>query len=94
MFGDDAVVDPGAAALAIEQASIEQHLQVVADGRLLQAEGFDEMADTGLGRRLSCDQAQETEASGVGDGAKGVRQLLGVVLGQAPLQHGSATRNH
>ena len=43
-----AEVGPAAALLPVDEAGLEKHLEVVADGRLAQAERFGEVADARL----------------------------------------------
>jgi hypothetical protein len=47
-LGDDAEVRPAAALFALDQARLEQDLQVVADGRLAEAQRLGEVADASL----------------------------------------------
>jgi hypothetical protein len=50
---DDPEVRPIATLLALDEAGLAQHPQVVADGRLRQAERFGQVADAGLSLRSS-----------------------------------------
>ena len=58
-FFADAEVGPTAALLALDQAGLEEHLQVVADGWLTEAERLGQVADAGLVAGLRLDQAQQ-----------------------------------
>jgi len=79
LFGNDSIVDPGSASFPLEQAGVEQELQVVADGRLREVQPGGEMADTRLSRGLGGNEAQHEQASGIRDGFEGRRDLLGVL---------------
>ena len=48
LVGEHAEVGPASALLSLDQAGVEQHLQVVADRRLGQAERLGQVADAGL----------------------------------------------
>ena len=69
-LGRDPVVRPAAALLALDEPGLEEHLQVVADGRLAQAERLRQVADARLALRLRLDQAEQAEPRRVGDGAQ------------------------
>ena len=47
-LGHDAEVGPAAALLALDEAGVEEHLEVVADGRLAEAERLGQVADARL----------------------------------------------
>ena len=63
----DAVVDPDAALLAVEQAGLVQHLEVVADRRLGQVEGVVEVADARLAAVVGGDQREQPQPDRVGE---------------------------
>jgi hypothetical protein len=75
-LGHDSEVRPPSALLAFEQTGVGQHLQVMADGGLAQAEWPLQMARAGLAIGLSLDQAQEPETGRNGDHLQGVRELI------------------
>ncbi len=91
-LGHDAVVGPAAAALALDEAGVEEHLEVVADGRLAEAERLGEVADAGLAVGLGLDQAQQPQPRGVGDRLQRLRELVGFLLVERPLQERRAGR--
>jgi hypothetical protein len=65
--------------LAFEQSGLREHLEVVTDCRLAEAERFSEMADAGFAFRLSVDQAQESKARRIGKHLEGGCDILCVV---------------
>ena len=82
-FFADAEVGPAAALLALDQAGLQQHLQVVADGRLAEAERLGQVADAGLAAGLGLDQAQQPQPRRVGDHLQRRGELLRVVCRRA-----------
>ena len=77
-LGVDAVEDPDAALLAVEQAGLVQHLEVVADGRLGEVEGVVEVADAGLAVRVRGDQREQPQPDRVGERLEQRRDPLGL----------------
>ena len=73
----DPVIRPVAPLLALDQARLTQDAQVVADGRLAQAERIGQVALARLAARLRLDQAEQPEARRVGNHLEGGRQALG-----------------
>jgi len=56
---EHAEVRPTASLLALHEAGIQQHLEVVRDGRLRQTEWLGEVAHARLAPRLGTDQAED-----------------------------------
>ena len=79
LLGYDPEVGPPATLLALQEPSADEHLEVVADGRLAQSERLLEMADARFAIRLGLNQAQQPKPRGVGEDAERARELLGVV---------------
>ena len=79
----DLEVDPLPAALTIQQARLVEHLQVVAHGRLREADRGRQVAAARLGARAGSDQAQEAKPGGVREGLEGGRERLGVLARSA-----------
>ena len=73
------VVDPDAALLAVEQAGLVQHLEVVADRRLRQVERVLQVADAGLAVGVRGDQGQQPQPDRVGERLEQRRDPLGLV---------------
>src|SRR5918993_3853036 len=73
--GHRPVVRPRAALLPGHQTGVEEHLEVVADRRLAQAERLGEVADAGLAAVVRLDQAQQPPPRGVGDRLEHGREL-------------------
>src|SRR5919106_1035990 len=74
----NAKVGPAAALLSLDQARLEKHLEVVADGRLAQTERLGEVADAGFVVGLRLDQAEQSQARGICDHLQPRGELLGV----------------
>ena len=89
-LGHDPVVGPAAAALALDETRVEEDLEVVADGRLAEAERPGEVADACLAVRLRLDQAQQPQARRVGDRLQRARELVGLPLVEGALEQGRA----
>lgn len=85
-FFADAKVGPVAALFAFDETGLEEHFEVVANGRLAEAERFSEVADAGLVIGLSLDEAQKAEPGGVGDRFENRRELVGVLWVERPLE--------
>ena len=66
-FGEDAVVGPAAAAFAFDEPCVSEHLEVMADSWLAEAERFGQVADACFSIRLRLDEAEELQAGRVGD---------------------------
>ena len=64
---DDTEVGPAASLFAFEQSGVDEDLQVMADGRLAEAERFLEAANARFAIRLSLDEAEQPQPRGVGD---------------------------
>src|SRR5262249_29245697 len=73
---------PRAAPLPAQESRLREHLQVMADGGLGEAERLYEMADACLRTGLRGDVAEETQAPRIGDRLEGARQLLRIVLAE------------
>ena len=94
---DEPVVDPGSAALAVDDPRFPQHLKVMADGRLGQLERRAQIADADLAALMGPDQGNQPQADRVPEGPEYLRQPGGSGLADrltdqgrgAPLQ-GSA----
>jgi hypothetical protein len=56
-----AEIGPAPTLLPLDQACLQEHLQVVADCRLAQPERLDQMADARLGVGLGLDQAEQPQ---------------------------------
>ena len=65
--GSRLVEDPGAPLLAVQQAALVQHLQVVADGRLREVEEGQQVAHAGLATLVREHQRQQSEPGGISD---------------------------
>src|SRR5215217_1442994 len=79
--GTQRVVGPGAALLALQQPGIHQLLEVVADGRLAQAEGPSELTHVhrpGAGGQ----QVDDLDPVGVGQGLEQPGRRLGLIVRQ------------
>ena len=85
-LGDQPVEHPGPAPFARQESRLGEHLETMAHRRLRQTDGLDEVADARLGARLAGDEAEESEASWIGDRLEGGGQRIGVVLPKASAQ--------
>jgi hypothetical protein len=85
---DEAVVGPLAALLAGEDAGIDEHLQVVGDSGLGQADRLDEVANAGLLIIVSGDQGDQPEPGRVGDGFERGGEGVGLSWGHDLADHG------
>jgi hypothetical protein len=79
--GAQCVVGPDAALVAGEDPGIDEHLEMVGDGGLGQAEGFGQLADAGLAALVSGDDGDQAEPGGVGKGFEGAGEVGGLVSG-------------
>jgi hypothetical protein len=79
-------IGPATTLLSFNQARVGEYLQMVAHGRLRKPEWPSEVADARFAVGMSADQAEQSEACGVGEHAKGggelVRGLLSEGLGE------------
>ena len=75
----DGVPGPVAAALAIEDAGIGEHSEMVADGGLAQADSLGEVAHAGRALRLRAQEGEELESGWISDGLEELGQLLGSI---------------
>ena len=66
-LGLDSEVGPTAALLAFDEARLQQHFQMVADGGLAKPERLGEVTDTGLVVGLSLNEAKQPQPSRVGN---------------------------
>src|SRR5712692_1408552 len=76
------VPDPCPPLLAVDQASLVENPQMVADRRLRPAQRFDEGAGAHLPFRLGRDETEETEAGWVGLGGEAPGQLGSIGLAE------------
>ena len=65
-----AVIDPAGASFAFDEPGPEQDPQVMTDGRLGKTQRIGQVADAGLLGRLRVDQAENTQATGIGQDAQ------------------------
>ena len=75
----DAEVRPRASLLALDEAGLEQHLQMVAHGGLAQSQRLGQIAHAGLAVGLSLDEAEQAKAGRIGENLEGGRELLRLV---------------
>ena len=90
---DHAVVDPGAAPLAVDQPGGAQHLQVVGDGRRGQVEGGGQVAHAGLATGMRADHRQQAQPYRVGDGLEQHRQSAASACDSGALAIGAQHRS-
>jgi len=80
--GPGPVPDPHPALVAVEEPSVVQDFEVMADGGLGQIERGGEVANAGLAARAGSDQRHQPEPYGVGERFEQRDDLLGLLLGQ------------
>jgi hypothetical protein len=88
-FWDGSVVDPSASLLAVDQASLAQHFEVVADGWLGDAEWFDEVACRACFGG-GADEAEQAEPGRVGEDTVPLGQSGSFVGGEGFIEKGGA----
>jgi len=64
---DDPEVGPASSLLPLNQAGLEENLEVMADRRLAQAQRLGQMADACLPRRLRLNEAEQAKSRRIGD---------------------------
>ena len=94
LAGNDAEEGPAAALFAFDQTGLEQHLEVVGDGRLAEAERLGEVADAGFVVGLRLNQAEEAQTRRVGQHFQSTGERVGFGRGErAAKQRGTRRRN-
>ena len=94
LLAEHAEVGPASALLALDESGVEQHLEVVADGRLRQPERLGEVADARLALGLGLDEAEDAEPCGVGEHPERAGEVLGIVRVERAGQQRRARRGH
>jgi hypothetical protein len=76
---DDRVVRPGSALLAVQDACVDEHFQMVRDRRLAEPERLGEVADARLATGVRRDHRDEPQSRRIGDRLERPRELLGIL---------------
>ena len=90
-FQAEPVVDPGRAALALQQTRVGEHLEVVAHRRLAQPERLGQIAHARLAAGLRGEEAQQAQPAGIAQGSEQRGQLRRFGRFEPAGQDGSAT---